>query len=249
VIAGAGVKVAKHGNRSISSQCGSADILEALGVCIQLKPEMAAWCIRETGIGFFFAPEVHPAVRHAQPARLDLKMRTVFNLLGPLTNPVGANVQVGGAPSVRAAELIAQALASLGLQRGFVVHGFDGLDEITTTADTLVLEIRGGAIAHHTLSPEDFGVRRAIPDAIKGADRETNLRIAQSVLAGEPGPWRDVVLVNAAAALVGAGKAADWKEGVAAAASAIDSGAAAARLDALRAWTNSAGQTAARQSN
>jgi anthranilate phosphoribosyltransferase len=245
VIAGAGVKVAKHGNRSISSQCGSADILEGLGVSIHLEPEMTARCIRETGIGFFFAPAVHPAMKHAQPARVDLKMRTVFNLLGPLTNPAGASVQLVGAPSVRAAELMAEALAALGLTRGFVVHGMDGLDEITTTNETLLLEIRGGAIAHRTVSPEDFGVSRVTPDALKGADRQTNVRIAQSVLAGEKGPGRDVVLVNAAAALVAAGRAADWKEGVQVAARAIDSGAATERLERLKSWTTSVAHSAA----
>jgi anthranilate phosphoribosyltransferase len=184
-------------------------------------------------------------MKHAQPARVELKMRTVFNLLGPLTNPAGASVQLAGAPSVRAAELMAEALAALGLARGFVVHGLDGLDEITTTGETLVLEIRGGSIARQTVSPEEFGVGRAVSEAIKGADRETNVRIAQSVLAGETGPWRDIVLVNAAAALVAAGKAASWREGIAAAAAAIDSGAAAGRLEALRAWTNSAAHSAA----
>ena len=238
VVAGAGLHVAKHGNRSISSQCGSADILEALGVRIALSPERAAESIRTVGIGFLFAPALHPAMKYAQPARLELKMRTAFNLLGPLTNPAGASVQVVGAPSVRAAELMAQALACLGLKRGFVVHGLDGLDEISTTAETLVLEIQGGAIAHHTLHPSDFGVRPVTLDALRGGGRDENASIARSVLAGETGPRRDIVLVNAAAALVAAGKAADFGEGMRLAAVSIDSGAASRKLDELVRFTN-----------
>ncbi|MBC7928423.1 MAG: anthranilate phosphoribosyltransferase [Bryobacteraceae bacterium] len=226
VIAGAGVKVAKHGNRSLSSQCGSADILEGLGVRIELSPELVAESIRETGFGFFYAPAIHPAVRFAQEARLQLKIRTVFNLLGPLTNPAGATVQIAGAPSVRAAELIAEALASLGLFRGFVVHGMDGLDEITTTTESLVLEIRGGAIAHHHVTPEDFGVKRAKLSELQGGDRLANCGIARRVIAGETGAARDIVLVNASAGLVAAGVAADFAEGAAMAARSIDSGAA-----------------------
>src|SRR4051794_19185243 len=153
VVAGAGVKVAKHGNRSLSSLCGSADIFEGLGVDIAMSPERTAASIREVGIGFLFAPAMHPAMKHAQAARLDLKMRTAFNLLGPLTNPAGATAQLVGAPSALDAELMAEALASLGLQRGFVVHGADGLDEISTTGKSLVLEIQRGAIAHHSLTP------------------------------------------------------------------------------------------------
>jgi len=226
VVAGAGAKVAKHGNRSISSQCGSADILEGLGVRIELAPELVGECIRETGFGFFYAPRIHPAVRHAQEARTALKMRTAFNLLGPLTNPAGATVQVVGAPSIRAAELMASALASLGLVRGYVVHGLDGLDEITTTAESLVLEIRGGAIAHHSVVPEDFGIPRASASELRGADRETNCDIARRVLHGERGAPRNIVLVNASAALVAAGIAADFFSGAEIAANSIDSGAA-----------------------
>lgn len=230
VVAGAGVVVAKHGNRSISSQCGSADILEALGVNIALSPKEMARSIRDVGIGFLFAPAIHPAMKHAQPARLELKLRTAFNLLGPLTNPAGAAIQVVGAPSIRAAELLAESLAALGLARGFVVHGLDGLDEITTTTDTFALEIRRGAIAHHTWSPADFGVPVARPEDLKGDDREANLRIARAVLDGQRGPARDIVLVNSAAALLAAGKAANLQEGVAVAANSIDSGAAKEKL-------------------
>jgi anthranilate phosphoribosyltransferase len=237
VIAGAGVKVAKHGNRSISSQCGSADILEALGVHIALTPGQIARSIREVGIGFMFAPAMHPAMKHAQPARIELKMRTAFNLLGPLTNPAGANVQLVGAPSLRAAELMAEALASLGLQRGFVVHGLDGLDEITTTGETRVLEIRGGAIGEQTLTPEDFGVPFADAMDLKGADKETNRQIALEVLQGAAGPRRDIVLVNAAAAFVATGRAETFREGVAIAAECIDKGCAIAKLQQLVQFT------------
>jgi anthranilate phosphoribosyltransferase len=237
VVAGAGLRVAKHGNRSISSQCGSADILEALGVNIGLPPERVGESIRHTGIGFLFAPALHPAMKHAQAARLELKMRTVFNLLGPLTNPAHATVQVVGAPSVRAAELMAEALARLGLLRGFIVHGLDGLDEISTTGETLVLEIQRGAIAHHSLQPSDFGVKQVAMDVLRGGDRDENARIATAVLGGELGPRRDIVLVNAAAALVAGGKASDFSGGMRIAADSIDSGAARGKLDALVQFT------------
>jgi anthranilate phosphoribosyltransferase len=233
VVAGAGVRVAKHGNRSISSQCGSADLLEAMGVRVPMSPVETARAIREIGIGFLFAPAIHTAAKHAHPVRVDLKMRTVFNLLGPLTNPAGASAQLAGAPSAHFAELIAGALASLGLQRGFVVHGSDGLDEITTTGPTLVFEIAGGTVARRTVTPDDFGVSPARPEDLKGGDRSQNCEIARAILEGARGPQRDIVLVNAAAALVAAGKAADFRKGVGLAASAIDSGAALAKLAAL----------------
>ena len=234
VVAGAGVRVAKHGNRSISSRCGSADILEALGVNIELAPAEVAACIREVGIGFLFAPMLHPAMKHAREARNELQMRTAFNLLGPLTNPAGATAQLVGAPSVRAAEMLAQALASLGLQRGFVVHGMDGLDEITTTGETLVLEIQRGAIGHRSVYPADFGVPRATLDDLRGGDAAENAAIALAVLGGEPGPRRDIVLVNAAAALVAAGRATNFGHGMRLAAESIDTGAALAKLEALK---------------
>ena len=237
VIAGAGVKVAKHGNRSHSSLCGSADILEGLGVNIAISPKRMGEAIREVGIGFLYAPAIHPAMKHAQPARAELKMRTVFNLLGPLTNPAGATVQLVGAPSIRSAELMAQTLASLGLQRGFVVHGLDGLDEISTTGETLALEINKGMIAHRTLTPGDFGVARASMDDLAGGDPATNCAIATAILKGEPGPKRDIVMVNAAAALMVAGKASSFIGGMDMAAAAIDSGAALGKLEALVAFT------------
>jgi anthranilate phosphoribosyltransferase len=233
VAAGAGVRVAKHGNRSISSRCGSADVLEALGVSITHSAEQMARAVREAGIGFLFAPPLHPAMRFAQPARQELKLRTVFNLLGPLANPAGAKRQLVGTHSARAAELVAGALARLGCERAFVVHGADGLDEITTTGETLALEVRDGRVAERRLTPEDFGVARASLDDLRGGDREENAAITRRILSGEPGPRRDIVLVNAAAALVAAGKAPDFAGAMALAAQAIDSGAALARLERL----------------
>lgn len=238
VVAGAGVKVAKHGNRSISSQCGSADLLERLGVRIALEPGPLARGIREIGIGFLFAPAFHPAMKHAQPARLELKMRTVFNLLGPLTNPAGATAQLVGASSPSAAALMAQTLAALGLARGFVVHGSDGLDEITTTGSTLVFEISGGRVAQRTLEPRDFGVQPAALEDLKGGDPGLNCEIARAVLGGRRGPQRDIVLVNASAALVAAGKAGDFTEGVRLAERSIDSGAAHRKLEELACFTS-----------
>jgi anthranilate phosphoribosyltransferase len=233
VVAGAGVRVAKHGNRSLSSRCGSADVLEALGIRIAMEPEETARAIREIGIGFLFAPNVHTAMKHAQSVRAELRMRTVFNLLGPLTNPAGATAQLVGAPSAKAAELMAGALAGLGLAHGFVVHGSDGLDEITTTGSTLAFEVCRGAVERRELQPEDFGVARALAADLQGGDRDANCTIARNILAGDRGPKRDIVLVNAAAALVAASKAADFEEGMAQAATAIDSGAAAAKVAAL----------------
>jgi anthranilate phosphoribosyltransferase len=231
------VKVAKHGNRSISSQCGSADVLEALGVRIDLTPDQIGRCIREVGFGFLFAPAIHPAMRNAQPARQELRLRTAFNLLGPLTNPAGATAQLVGAPSIRSAELIAEALASLGLARGYVVHGLDGLDEISTTSETFVLEIRGGAIAHLTFSPEEFGLRRADPSELKGSGSEENRAIARAILSGERGPKRDIVLLNAGAALAVSGRVRDIPAGIELAAQSIDTGAAARKLEELARFT------------
>jgi anthranilate phosphoribosyltransferase len=233
VVAAAGVRVAKHGNRSISSRCGSADLLEALGMRVAVSAEQAAAAIREIGIGFLFAPVMHTAMKHAHAVRTELRLRTVFNLLGPLTNPAGANRQLAGAPSREAAELMAQALARLGLTRGFVVHGSDGLDEITTTGSTAAFEIVDGAVRRHSFHPGDFGVPVANAAALHGGDAAANAAIAREVLAGCPGPRRDIVMVNASAALVAAGKAESFAEGVRRAADAIDSGAARAKLEAL----------------
>jgi anthranilate phosphoribosyltransferase len=236
VVAGAGVRVAKHGNRSISSRCGSADLMEAMGVEIAMDPEDVARSIREIGIGFLFAPVVHAAMRHAQPVRRELHMRTVFNLLGPLTNPAGANAQVAGAPSEHAAGLIAGALAGLGLRRGFVVHGSDGLDEITTTGPTVAFEIRDGRVERRTLEPSDFGLPTARPQDILGGDVGCNLEIAHAVLAGERGPRRDIVIANAAATLVAADMCVTLLEGAALAAVSLDSGAARRKAESLAAF-------------
>jgi anthranilate phosphoribosyltransferase len=240
VTAGAGVRVAKHGNRSISSNCGSADLLEALGIPPTGETLRMRDSIEQIGIGFLFAPAMHTAMRHAQPARLELKMRTVFNLLGPLTNPAGATHQLIGAPSPAAAELMANAMAALGTERTFVVHGSDGMDEVTTTGSTSVFEVRGGAVSEHCWTPEDFHVRRANGDELAGGDATHNRVIAEAILAGDPGPARDIVLVNAAAALMAAGAASNPREGMALAAEAIDSGAAAKKLEALREFARGA---------
>ena len=233
VVAGAGVHVAKHGNRSISSKCGSADLLEAWGIAIDLTAEETGRAIREVGIGFLFAPAVHTAMRHAQAVRRQLQVRTVFNLLGPLTNPAGATAQLIGAPSAKAAALMAGASAELGLERGFVVHGSDGLDEITTTGQTLAWEIREGRVTERVLEPGDFAVHQATPEVLVGGDRQVNLEIADAVLAGMRGPQRDIVLVNAAAALVAAGQVETFLEGMALGVVSIDSGAARGKVDAL----------------
>jgi len=242
VVAGAGVRVAKHGNRSISSRCGSADVLEQLGVCIDLPPDRVAGAIDEVGIGFLFAPAVHAATRHAMPVRRELRIRTVFNLLGPLTNPAGATAQVVGVYDANLTELMARALGELGVRRAFVVHGADGLDEISISGETAVAELRDGVVRTYTITPEDFGLHRAPLEAIQGSDAKHNAEVihkifGRSLLYRPHGPHREIVLANAAAALVAAGRAADFLEGVRLAAKSIDSGAARERLDALVAFS------------
>jgi anthranilate phosphoribosyltransferase len=237
VVAGAGVHVAKHGNRSISSQCGSADVLEALGVNIHLPPERVGAAIEQVGIGFLFAPALHTAMKHAMKARSELRLRTAFNLLGPLTNPAGASAQVLGVYDASLTELMARALAELGSARAFVVHGADGLDEISLSGETQVAELRDGKVSSYSIVPEDFGLRRAPLEAIAGGDAKTNAKILRRVLKGELGPHREIVLANSAAALVAAGRATDFLDGVRLAAQSIDSGAAQAKLDALIAFT------------
>ena len=240
VAAGAGVKVAKHGNRSLASHCGSADILEALGVKVAATtPELMARELAEAGIGFLFAPALHPAMKYVQPARAEVKMRTAINLLGPLANPAGARFQLIGAPAEGAARLMAGALAELGTSRSFVVHGSDGMDEITITGSTLVLEVTEGRVTEHVWQPADFGVARASLADLAAPAKADNLRLAGEVLAGRPGPCRDIVTVNAAAALVAAGVAPGLREGVKLAAESIDSGSARARLEALIRVSNS----------
>jgi len=235
VMAGAGAHVAKHGNRSISSSSGSADVLEALGVRITgVTPEEAARSIREIGIGFLFAPAMHPAMKHAQTVRRALKTRTVFNLLGPLVNPAGARAQLIGAPSPEAAKRMAEALAELGTRRSFVVHGRDGLDEVTTTAATDVYEVTANGVEQHIWQPSDFGVRAAQGDSLKGGDSSCNAQIVLGILSGEAGPRRDLVLANAASGLLAGGLASDLLDGMKLAAGSIDSGAAMAKLELLK---------------
>ncbi len=233
VVAGAGVRVAKHGNRSISSKCGSADVLEELGVKLDLAPARVAQCIEQAGIGFLFAPALHTAMRHAMPARKKLGGRTVFNLLGPLTNPAGASAQVLGVYAAEKVELLARALAELGSERAFVVHGADGLDEISLSGETHVAEVRGGTVRTYTVTPEDFGLPRAPLSALAGGDAQTNAGIIRAILDGQPGPRRDIVIANAAAALVAAGAAPDLITGGSIATSSVDSGAAHAKLEEL----------------
>jgi anthranilate phosphoribosyltransferase len=235
VVAGAGVRVAKHGNRSITSQCGSADVLEALGVRTRVEPEVVARAIREAGIGFLFAPSFHGATRHVQPIRLELKFRTAFNYLGPLTNPARAEIQVCGTWSDEAAQKIAGAMALLGLRRGYVVHGSDGLGEVTITGPSTVFAIESGALERITVTPEDFGFSPRPGDEIRGGNAEKNRTIAESILHGAGGAQRDVVVMNAALALVAAGTAQNFREGAAIAADSIDSGAALEKLNQLRA--------------
>lgn len=231
VVAGAGVPVAKHGNRSISSRCGSADVLEAAGATIQLTAEQAAAAIDETGVGFLFAPLIHPAMKHVQPIRRALKMRTIFNLLGPLTNPAGAGSQVVGVFGAELVRPVAEALSRLGVKRAFVVHGEDGLDEISTTAPTKIAEVRDGAITERIVTAsDDFGLPQADASELAGGERDECALILQRILEGQHGARRDIVLANAAAALVAAGHAEDFQAGVAAAAESIDSGAARDRL-------------------
>jgi anthranilate phosphoribosyltransferase len=234
VMAGAGVRVAKHGNRSFAGSSGSADVLEALGVRIAMTPEEAARSVREIGIGFLFAPHLHPAMKFAQPVRRELKMRTVFNLLGPLANPARAQRQLIGAPSPGAALLMAEALAALGTLRAFVVHGHDGLDEVSTTGPTDVWEVTPAGIERHLWTPADFGVKRASLEDLAGGDPGSNARIIEQVLGGRPGPPRDIVVVNAAAGIIAAGLAIDLRPAAAMAAQSIDSGAAADTLARLK---------------
>lgn len=238
VVAGCGVRVAKHGNRSVSSQCGSADVVEALGVRIELAPSLIATCIDEVGIGFLHAPLLHEAMKHVGPARRQMGIRTIFNMLGPLTNPAGADTQVIGVYAAPLTEMLAAALRALGSRRALVVHGSDGLDEISISAESKVTELAEGELRTYTVMPEDFGLRRAPLEAIRGGDARQNSAIILEVLRGEPGPRRDIVLLNAAAALVASRRASDFTEGVRLAAEAIDSGKAMMKLERLIEFTN-----------
>jgi anthranilate phosphoribosyltransferase len=238
VAAACGARVAKHGNRAVSSRSGSADVLEALGVRIELSSTRVGMAIREIGIGFLFAPAVHAATRHAMPARKQIVRRTVFNLLGPLTNPAGAEAQVVGVFSSEVIDLMAGTLAELGVKRAFVVHGAGGLDEISLSGETLVAEVREGRIKRYTVAPEDFGVPRASLEAIRGGSPADNAAILESIFAGEPGPRRDIVVINTGAALVATGVVGDFKEGAALAARAFSSGAAEEKLSDLKKFTH-----------
>ncbi|MGD9100351.1 MAG: anthranilate phosphoribosyltransferase [Anaerolineae bacterium] len=241
VVAGAGLPVSKHGNRSVSSKCGSADVLQALGVRLELSPEQVGACIDEVGIGFLYAPLLHPAMKHAIGPRREMGVRTVFNILGPLTNPAGAQVQVLGVYDKALTEMMARVLNSLGCQAAFVVHGADGLDELSTTGPNQVSRLQDGQVRTSTLDPLDLGLPRAMSADLEGGDAEENAAIFRAVLDGEPGPRRDVVLLNAAAGLVAGGGAQDLPEGLCLAAQSIDSGAAQDKLQALVAFTNNGG--------
>jgi anthranilate phosphoribosyltransferase len=239
VVAGAGVRVAKHGNRSFSSRCGSADVLEALGVKIDIEPRRALAAIDQVGIGFLFAPSMHTAMRHAAAARREAGGRTVFNLLGPLTNPAGATAQVIGVPAPALVEKLGHALAKLETQHAFVVHGVDGIDEISLSDETEVAEVRPRSVQRYRVKPQDFGVVAARREDLAGGDAATNAKIIRGVLEGERGPQRDFVCINAAAALVAAGRASNFRKGTSLAAKAIDSGLARAKLEALIAFSRS----------
>jgi anthranilate phosphoribosyltransferase len=233
VVAGAGLRVAKHGNRSVSSLCGSADVVEALGISLELPPPRVSRCLDEVGLGFLYAPLLHTAMKHVMPARREMGIRTVFNMLGPLTNPAGANAQIIGVYAAALTEPLARVLAELGTVRAFVVHGADNLDEISNTGESQLSEVRDGTVRTFTVRPEDFGMPRAAIADLRGGDREQNAQIIRALLEGEPGPRRDIVLMNAAAALVAGGRARDLKDGVGLAAQSIDSGAARDKLQAL----------------
>jgi len=238
VVAGAGVRVAKHGNRSVTSKCGSADVMEALGVDINLRPTQIATCLDKVGIAFLFAPAMHSAMRYVQPARRELRLRTVFNLLGPLTNPARASAQVVGVYSSDLVEKLAEALSMLGLHRALVVHGHDGLDEVTITTSTRIAEVREGTVRSYEVTPEEFKFERATMSDISGGDATENARIIREVLKGTPSARRNIVLLNAAAALVAASRANHLAEALPLAAASIDSGRAATKLEALVRFTN-----------
>jgi anthranilate phosphoribosyltransferase len=238
IVSGAGLPVAKHGNRALSSRSGAADVLASLGVKIDLRPEQVGRCVRECGIGFMFAPAHHPAMKNVGPTRVELATRTIFNLLGPLSNPAGVKRQMVGVFSRQWVQPLAQVLKNLGAESAWVVHGSDGLDEITLTGPTFVSALHHGEIKNFEVTPEDAGLPRCEPGALKGGDADANAIALQSVLNGKPSPYRDVALINAAAALIVAGRAKDLREGVEIGTKALDSGAANARLKHLIAVSN-----------
>jgi anthranilate phosphoribosyltransferase len=233
VVAGAGIPVAKHGNRSVSSLCGSADVVEALGVSIELPPEQVGHCIDEVGIGFLYAPLLHKAMKYVMTARREIRIRTVFNILGPLTNPAGASAQVVGVYQEGLTEVLARVLNELGSRRAFVVHGHDGLDEISASGESKISEVRGGRVYTYRVSPEDFGLRRSRLSDLQGGNAAENAHIIRCILNGEEGSKRDVVLMNASLAIAAGVKATDFHEGVKMAAQSNDSGAAMEKLGRL----------------
>ena len=239
VVAGAGVTVAKHGNRSVSSLCGSADVLKALGVNIDIPPERVERCVNEIGIGFLFAPLYHPAMRYAIGPRQEIGIRTIFNILGPLTNPAGAACQVIGVYSSHLTESLARVLLNLGARHCLVVHGSDGLDEITITGETIVSEGFRDEVKRYSIRPADFGMRTAAVEDLRGGSAEDNARILTRVLEGEKGPRRDIALLNAAAGILVSGKVPAFSEALKEAEKSIDSGNALAKLEALKRATNS----------
>ncbi len=241
VVAGASVTVAKHGNRSVSSACGSADVLETLGVKIDIDPEITEEAISEIGIGFLFAPIYHGAMKHAIIARKEIGIRTVFNMLGPLTNPAAANCQLLGVYAPHLTEMFAHALKLLGVKRALVVHGHDGLDEISICAETRIAELKDNTIKSYDINPVSYFGKIADPSALKGGDVKTNAQITKNILKGEKGPQRDIVLINTGAALMAASKADNIETGIKLAEKSIDSGAAAAKLNALIDFTQTNG--------
>ena len=238
VVAGCGLRVAKHGNRSVSSLCGSADVIQSLGVNLDVPPDVVEKCLNEVGIGFLFAPALHSAMKYAIGPRREIGIRPIFNILGPLTNPAGANVQVLGVYDKELTPVLAEVLGELGSRSAFVVYGEGSFDEISITGKTQVSELKDGRVDTYTIEPEDFGLPRANPDDIRGGDVQENARIVLSVLQGERGARRDMVLLNAAAALVAARHAADFPEGITQAAEAIDSGRALEKLEGMKRITN-----------
>jgi len=238
VVAGAGLKVAKHGNRSVSSQCGSADVVKALGINLDLNPEQVGRCVAEVGIGFLFAPLLHSAMKYAIGSRREIGIRTIFNLLGPLTNPAGAGIQVLGVYDPELTGVIARVLKNLGGKNAMIVHGAGCLDELSLVGETTIVRLQDGEISSFSLVPEDVGLERATLAAVKGGDSFTNAGIMLDIFAGDKGPKRDVVLLNAAAVLVTAGKADDFRSGVEQAAAVIDSGKVLKTLEHLVNFSN-----------
>lgn len=238
VVSACGVKVAKHGNRSVSSLCGSADVIEKMGINLDVTPETVEQCINQVGIGFLFAPALHGAMKYSIGPRREIGIRTIFNILGPLTNPAGADCQVMGVYRPELVEILAGVLHKLGCRHGFVVHGMDGMDEVTVTTETLVGEVTPEGVKLFTIRPEDFGISRCSMNDLRGGDAVINAGIVQSVLKGEKGPKRDIVLLNAAYALVAAGKSESVQEGMALAAEVIDNGSAMTQLEKLKEITN-----------